>query len=159
MSPKITVGIADLKTGKNPASFITIGLGSCVGIVLYDPIVKVGALIHIMLPTLAEGKSPENKAKYADSAIPAAIEEMKSLGGIKGRMWARISGGARMFSFKSTQEFIGDRNIESVKKTLDGLGIKIMAEDVGGSVGRTMEFDTGTGKVTVKTATKGIIEL
>lgn len=157
MTEIIAVGIADVKAARNPGKLVTVGLGSCVGIMLHDEVAKVGALAHVMLPS--SEKIVKNKAKFADTAIPLAIEKMEKLGAQKSRIVAKIAGGARMFSFASGQTFIGDRNVAAVEEALKKNGIRISARDVGGTIGRTLEFDVSSGKVLVKTITRGITEL
>lgn len=158
MTEIIAVGIADVKAARNPGKLVTVGLGSCVGVVLHDPAAKVGALAHIMLPN-SENSLVKNKAKFADTAVPLAVEKMEKLGAQKSRIVAKIAGGARMFSFASGQTFIGDRNVAAVEETLKKNGVPILACDVGGSIGRTLEFDVSSGKVLVKTVARGVTEL
>lgn len=155
----LVVGIADLKAAGNPCKLVTIGLGSCVGVALYDAAAHLGALAHIMLPSSQEVAHNENKAKFADTAIPLVLEKLEELGARRGRVVAKIAGGARMFSFNSAQQYVGDRNVEAVKEALKSAGVPLIASDVGGSVGRSVEFDVSTGKVYVKTITRGVTEL
>ena len=123
------VGIADMKVATNPATIITIGLGSCVAIALHDTTTKVGALIHIMLPASIEVKNKSNKAKFADTAIPVALDKMIRLGANRRSIVAKITGGARMFSFKGdNQPSVGTRNIEAVKIALKMEKIRLKAE-------------------------------
>lgn len=158
MDDKTVVGIAELKVSTNPGRLVTVGLGSCVGIVLYDPQVRVGALIHAMLPRPSYGMEKSNKAKYVETAIPLALSEMRKLGAEKRRITARLIGGARMFSLDK-ENFIGYKNIEAAESVLKSLNIKVIAKETGGSIGRTVEFDVATGRVRVKTAARGAKEL
>lgn len=158
MSEITAVGIADIGVAKNPGRLVTVGLGSCVGVVLQDTVAKIGALAHIMLPS-SENAKIKNKAKFADTAIPLAVEKMEELGAQKSRIVAKIAGGARMFSFPSEQSFIGDRNVAAVEEVLKKNGIKIAARDIGGNMGRTLELDVSSGKVVVKTIAKGTTEI
>jgi len=153
----IKVGMADLAVCRTPQSLITIGLGSCVGICLYDPIVKVGGLAHIMLPDSTQARSIQNKAKYADTAIVVLIDKMLAKGVIKNRLVAKIAGGAQMFNFPGASSImrIGERNVEAVKKKLQVLNISILAEDTGGNFGRTINFNPDNGKLFVKTINRG----
>jgi len=151
---EIQVGIADFKVGKNPSVLITLGLGSCVGVTLYDTIQKVGGLLHVMLPRMADFEKGFNRpAKFADTGIPLLLEEVLKLGANRRMLEAKIAGGAQMFSGadRKFQLNIGERNVEAVRETLRNLGIRIVAEDVGGNKGRTMLLDTATGRVIVKT--------
>lgn len=156
MSVVINVGMADYKTAKNPDLLMTAGLGSCIGICVNDPILKVGGMAHIMLPT-ANGNNVSNLAKYADTAVELLLQEIVRLGGNRSRLRAKMAGGAQMFSFpgKPTVLKIGDRNAEAVEKELKRLGIPILAIDVGGSFGRTIHFDVGTGDLRVRTINHG----
>ncbi|KJS87495.1 MAG: chemotaxis protein CheD [Peptococcaceae bacterium BICA1-8] len=153
----IKVGMADLAVCKAPQKLITTGLGSCVGICLYDTGSKVGGLAHIMLPDSTQARNNQNKAKYADTAIVETINKMLVLGAEKSRIFAKIAGGAQMFNFAGTSSImrIGERNTEAVKKHLEMLRIRIMAEDTGGNFGRTITFDPENGKLHIKTINQG----
>ena len=158
---EVKVGIADLNLVLDPGTIMTIGLGSCIGIALYDRVLKVAGLSHIMLPDSTQFKNANNPMKFADSAIPILIEKMQQQGRRKQNISAKIAGGASMFNFsdKSIISDIGKRNSEAVKKALKDIGIPIIAEDTGGDKGRTMILEASTGKVTLKIVGKGIIEL
>ncbi|MGI6226648.1 MAG: chemotaxis protein CheD [Peptococcales bacterium] len=153
----IKVGMAELAIGKAPQKLITTGLGSCVGICLYDPQSKVGGLAHIMLPDSKQVKSNQNMAKYADSGILETLNKMVAMGVDKKRVLAKIAGGAQMFNFQGTSSImrIGERNVEAVKKELAFNGIKIVAEDTGGNFGRTITFDLENGRLHIRTINKG----
>lgn len=158
---EIKVGIADLNLVLDPGSIMTIGLGSCIGIALYDKTTKVAGLAHIMLPDSTQFKAATNPMKFADLAIPMLIEKMEKQGCKKRNIVAKIAGGASMFNFtdKSIISDIGKRNSAAVKKTLKEQEIPIMAEETGGDKGRTMILSAADGKVTLKVVGKGIIEL
>lgn len=158
MGALIKVGMADLKTCKSPDVLTTLGLGSCVGIVLYDPVTKVSGLAHVMLPDSTKITNNSNIAKFADTAIDKTISDMVALGADKKRLVSKIAGGAQMFSFSSTNELmrIGDRNVEATKLKLGDLGIRILAEDTGANYGRTIEFYSETGDLLIKTIGKDI---
>jgi chemotaxis protein CheD len=158
MNKKTIVGIAELKVSTNPGKLVTVGLGSCVGIILHDPSAKVGALIHAMLPRPLSGMENANKAKFVETAIPVALEKMRKLGARESRITARLVGGAQMFALDK-ETFIGYKNIEAAEQILRSRGIKIVARETGGSVGRTVEFDLSSGRVWVKTAMRGKVEL
>jgi chemotaxis protein CheD len=145
----INIGIADLKTAASPNILRTI-LGSCVGICIYDPEIKVGGLAHIMLPS--GKKSTNNMKKYADTAIPILIDEMIKLGSDKGRLIVKLAGGATMFKHteNSIMGEIGVNNINSVKDVFSKLEIPILSEDVGGDRGRTIDFYLETGELKIK---------
>lgn len=161
MPDLIKVGMADYKVGRNPANLISYGLGSCVGIALYDPMVKVGGLAHIMLPDSKQARSAENPAKFADTALPLMLDEIIKMGAAKSRIIAKIAGGAQMFTFANATDImrVGERNAEAVKMVLKRLDIRIVAEDTGGNYGRTVELKLDTGIYRVKTIDKGEKEL
>lgn len=151
---ELKVGIADYKVARAPVKIITLGLGSCIGVTLFDPNNKVGGMVHIMLPDSTQFKNATNPAKYADLGIPLLLEEVLKLGARRSSLQAKIAGGAQMFSFadKTTSLNIGQRNAEMTKYMLNKLGIKLFAEDTGKNYGRTMILDTTTGEVLIRTA-------
>ena len=144
----IKVGMADLKTCKSPGVLTTLGLGSCVGVALYDPVSKVSGLLHCMLPDSTQFKNNSNVAKYADSGIDELISQMINLGASRSRLVAKIAGGAQMFAMKTNNDTlrVGERNVEAVKKKLSGLNIRLLSEDCGLNYGRTVEFYSETGE-------------
>jgi len=150
------VGMADLAAGRDPVVLVTIGLGSCVGVALYDDQAKVGGLAHIMLPQ-ANGLPVTNPAKFADTALPLLVKKMEELGADPRRLTAKIAGGAQMFQLAQPTEMmrIGERNTEAVLSWLRVAGIRVVAQDTGGSWGRTIELDTSTGELRVKTIAHG----
>lgn len=148
---RITIGIADMKIAKGQGTLVTYALGSCIGICLWDSLMKIGALVHIMLPINMEtGRT--SPLKYADSGIRLTLSKMEQMGAKRNRIVAKIAGGAKMFNVPGTGSLgsIGQRNIESVHQVLRMEGIKLMCEDVGGSAARTLFFDVATGVGTVK---------
>lgn len=157
----IRVGMADFQVAKAPAQLITTGLGSCVGIALYDPVAKVAGLAHIMLPDSQRGLPSSNKGKFADTAIPALVGEMEGAGAQRQRLQAKIAGGAQMFSFTDhgDNNSIGERNVEAVQTILSQLKIPILAQDTGGRRGRTIAFDPNCGRLVVRTVDSGEREL
>lgn len=150
---EVKVGIADLNLVLDPGTIMTIGLGSCIGIALYDRVLKVAGLSHIMLPDSTQFKNVSNPMKFADSAIPILIEKMHKQGCRKQNIVAKIAGGASMFNFsdKKIKMDIGKRNSDAVKKVLSYYKIPILAEDIGGTKGRTMIFKLESGLVEIKT--------
>lgn len=155
---QIIVGIADLVVVHNPAVLVTIGLGSCVGISFRDPITRVGALAHVVLPTITEARNRDNPLKFADSAIEVAIQKMLERRCLRSRIVSKIAGGASMFSFGDNMN-IGEKNVVAVIKKLEELKIPILASDTGGNYGRTLEFHVETGVLIVKSAFRGIKEI
>jgi len=161
MSSLLVVGISDYKLARHPDVFVTYALGSCVGICLYDKHSKVGGLSHIMLPESSMfSKNDINRMKFADTAIVDLVEELGKLGAQKSRLTAKIAGGAQMFEVQqgSLIGTIGDRNVASVKQTLQHLRIPIVAEDTGLNYGRTVYFDLNTGIMKVQSLNRSIKE-
>ncbi|KGK90372.1 chemotaxis protein CheD [Desulfosporosinus sp. HMP52] len=156
MNDVITVGMADFKTAVAPILLLTAGLGSCIGICVHDPILKVGGMAHIMLPT-ANGSLGGNPAKYADTALELLVRDIMSMGASKSRLRAKMAGGAQMFSFPGKPPVlkIGDRNSEAVEQELKKHGIPLLVADVGGSFGRTIHFNVGTGDLHIRTINHG----
>lgn len=157
----IKVGMADLNIAKEPDVLTTLGLGSCVGIALYDSSLKLGGLAHIMLPDSTQIKNNSNKAKFADTAIELLLEQMISKGARKNRIVAKIAGGAHMFDFKNMDDMmrIGTRNVTAVTQILKEIHIPIIAQDTGDNYGRTIELHTLTGMLRVKTIGHGVREI
>jgi len=154
----IVVGMADLNVTKSPGVLTTLGLGSCVGIALYDPLSKVAGLAHIMLPDSKAIQNNSNKAKFADTALVKLIEDMERLGAKRRSMKAKIAGGAQMFAFNATNDNlrVGDRNVEATKKMLMLHGIPLIASETGASFGRTVELYAEDGRFLIKAIGQGI---
>ena len=158
---QVKVGIADYKIVKAPKRIMTIGLGSCVGICIYDIKTKVVGLAHIMLSDSKRFKNIDNEKKFADLAIPKLVNEMIDLGCERSSLIAKIAGGASMFNFSDSKMIsdIGKRNGIAVREALKKEKIDIVAEDIGGNKGRTMIVDSLTGKVTLRIVGEGINDL
>ncbi|BEP29352.1 chemotaxis protein CheD [Helicovermis profundi] len=157
MSKIIKVGMADLKVVKYPDALTTLGLGSCIGICLYDPVTKVTGLAHIMLPSSKAIRKNSNEAKFADTGTVKLIKEMKKLGADPKRMVCKIAGGAQMFAFSSGNDTmkIGARNAIAVKEIMKSLSIPLKANETGGNFGRTIEFYSEDGRLLIKTIGHG----
>lgn len=159
MSEMIKVGMADLKACKAPDALTTLGLGSCVGVCLYDSVTKVSGMAHIMLPDSKQiTRQQSNPMKFADTGIDMLLNDMIKLGADKKRLKAKIAGGAQMFAFNSTSAIgrIGDRNVEAVKAKLKELSIPIIAQDTGENYGRTIEFYSEDGRLRIRSVGKEI---
>ena len=158
MSEIIKVGMADLKTCVSPNGITTLGLGSCVGVAIRDPMTKVRGLAHVMLPdSTAIRNGNLNVAKFADTGIVELVLQMEKLGAKRSRMVAKIAGGATMFSFQggmSTMGQVGQRNVEATKAKLKELKIPILAEDTGANYGRTVVFYPETGEFHIRAVGK-----
>lgn len=152
---EVRVGISDYKTAQAPNKLITVGLGSCIGTIIYDERSKIGGLSHIMLPDsrFFAGRQEIKVAKFADLAIPEMVEEIKKQTTRRPQLKAKIVGGASMFDFGKNQlgQGIGERNIEAVEKILEELSIDIVAKHVGGNKGRTMLVDLADFSTMVRT--------
>lgn len=150
MNRKERVGISEFKTARAPAVLVTYGLGSCLGITLYDPLRQLGGLAHTLLPLFRPGDKTR-ETKYVDSAIRLMMAELIELGAERDCLEAKISGGANMFEplYAPETEGVGARNARAARETLHLLGIPLLAEDIGGNHGRTVEFDLANGEVRV----------
>ena len=160
MADELRVGISDYKLAEQPQSLITVGLGSCVGIALYDPKTKIGGLSHIMLPDSTAFREVNKIEKFADLAIPHMVSEINKRTN-NNPLVAKIAGGASMFEFSKVLPHgsIGDRNILAVKEVLKQLGIPLLANHTGGKMGRTMIIDLTTFTVTIRMVNREIIVL
>lgn len=156
MGNVIKVGMADLKAGRDTDMITTLGLGSCIGIALYDPTTKIGGLAHIMLPDSKAIKNNSNRAKFADTGIEDLLSEMIKMGASRHRIVAKIAGGARMFEMNGLSDIgnVGARNAEASKAKLKELNIPLKAEDTGLNYGRTVELYCDTGKFLIKSVGK-----
>ncbi len=145
--------MADLKVGKEQGIIITSGLGSCIGVTLYDAKIEVGGMAHVMLPEFPENKKQGNPAKYADTALEMLIDKLTENNVSRRRLKAKMAGGAQMFDFSSSNDKmrIGARNIEAVQKELDKYNIPLVGKEVGEDYGRTMELHLDSGDVLIKT--------
>ncbi|NLJ72581.1 MAG: chemotaxis protein CheD [Syntrophomonadaceae bacterium] len=157
MGKIIQVGMADLKLAKTPDKLMTAGLGSCIGICVFDKNVGVGGLAHIMLPSSTLAKSNLNHAKFADTAIVLLLDELEKMGCSRSRLQAKYAGGSQMFKFSGDSDImkIGPRNAEAVGEHLNKHRIRVLASDTGGNYGRTITFDPKTGDLLVRTIGHG----
>ena len=161
MADLIRVGMADYKVGRAPSTIISYGLGSCIGISLYDPQTKAGGLLHIMLPDSTQARPTDNPAKFADTGLPLMLRDVLELGASRSRLVAKIAGGAQMFAFANATDImrVGARNAEAARKILKELNIRLLSEDTGGNYGRTVQIDLNDGVYKVKTIDKGEKEI
>lgn len=157
MAEVIKVGMADLNICVSPDGITTLGLGSCVGIAVRDPITKIGGLAHIMLPDSKAIKNNTNIPKFADTGIEELVKRVVAKGASRNRLVAKIAGGAQMFTFQggnSEATRVGERNVEATKKKLAELKIPILAEDTGKNFGRTVIFYPETGDFVIRAVGK-----
>lgn len=148
MENKKIVGIGEYLVDKNPGILITLGLGSCVAVCIRDKVKGIGGLVHVMLPESRGEK--DRPGKYADTGITAVINEILKMGGDIKNLEAKIAGGASMFKNTNKTFEIGAKNVEAVKKILKNLGIKLVAEDTGGSRARSVEFHIASGELRIR---------
>lgn len=158
MGTMIKVGMADMNICLPPDSITTLGLGSCVGVVIYDPAKKISGMVHVMLPDSTKIKNNENIAKFADTGIDELVRRMIKAGASRTGLVAKIAGGAQMFAFNSNSEMlnVGGRNVEATKAKLSALRIRLLAEDTGLNYGRTIEFYPETGNLLIKSVGKPV---
>lgn len=157
MRKLVKVGMADLKVGKSPDIITTLGLGSCIGLTLYDPVTKIGGMVHYMLPDSTKLSNNTNIAKFGDTGIQELYRQVVAAGASPRRLVAKIAGGACMFAASggSTVRNVGSRNIELAKLMLKAMKIPLIAEDVGLNYGRTVELNCENGEYTIKAVGKG----
>ena len=158
MGNVIKVGMADLKIAKAPDSLTTLGLGSCIGLTFFDPVLKVGGMVHYMLPDSTKLKNNSNIAKFGDTGIKELYRLMIAEGASPRRMVAKIAGGAKMFEVSGLSEVgnVGDRNTQEAKIILKELKIPLIAEDTGLNYGRTVELNCENGDFLIKAVGKTI---
>ena len=150
MYKRRNVGMAEHAVSSDPEEVLCVlGLGSCIGLCLYDELKQIAGMVHILLPEQIPGQ--RNPFKFADTAVPALLKELEKIGAKQKNLFAKISGGARMFSGSDSLFDIGQRNAEAVKRVLKELRIPLQGEDVGGSRGRSIFFYVENGKLEIKT--------
>lgn len=157
---KYSVDIAMMKVAHSPDQLYCLGLGSCVGVAVYDPIARVGGLLHVLLPAMYEFTSAGKiRTKFADTGITDLVDAVIKSGAARQRLKAKMAGGATMFSIKGSPQndviAIGRRNVQSCRDTLKKLGIDLIAQDTGGTKGRTVIFCVETGEFTIRMIDKG----
>ena len=158
----VIIGIAQLHVAKAPGKILTIGLGSCVGVTLYDPVNCIGGMVHIMLSDSTKfsisrsSEEPIIKAKYADTGIKELLDQMIVAGAERKNIVAKMAGGAQMFQIKEGNDIlsIGEKNVEATKRILDEYEIELIGEDTGEDYGRTIELDLEDGSLLVRNVTK-----
>jgi chemotaxis protein CheD len=151
MDHSLTVGLGEIHISTTPQDvLVAFGLGSCVGVGVYDPVAHVAGLLHAVLPE-ANGSEPPS-AKYVNTGIPLLLEQVEKAGALRARLTVRMAGGANMLTAPGfTQSFdIGARNIAAAHAKLQQLGLRLAAEEVGGNVGRTVRLYSSDGKMTIR---------
>ena len=155
---EIIVRVADLQVGGAGDLLVTIGLGSCIAIVLHDQVARVGGLAHVLLPSPALSRCDGNPAKTPQGAVPRLLELMAGRRASPRRITARLVGGASMFAALSPPGTIqmGERNVVATRQVLHAHGIPLVAEAVGGDYGRTVRLDVSDGRVEVRSVAHGV---
>ncbi len=152
----IEVGIGDIGVASAPGKLVTPALGSCVGVAIYDPFAKRGAMAHVMLPLMGAGTGHSASGRFADYAIPMMVQLLREQGSLLSRLEAKIAGGAAMFSGDSAISGIGERNVAEVKRQLLLTSVSLIAEDTGEAHARTVELSLETGELTVRSYQFGV---
>lgn len=147
---RVTVDVSTYVVGSGE-TLVAYGLGACVGVALYDADAGVGGLAHAMLPE-RRGAADGPDGKFVDTAVDAMLREMVSAGASYGGVEARVAGGATIFELEDIAADAGQRNVAAARAKLESLGVPVVGEAVGGDHGRSLEFDTGTGRIAVSTA-------
>jgi chemotaxis protein CheD len=154
----LLVRVADLNVGGNGDALVTVGLGSCVAIVLHDAGAKVGGMAHVLLPSPGLSRRHENPGKCPQTAVPVLLERMAQRGASPRRITARIAGGASMFAALSPLATVhmGERNVVASRETLRQLGLPLVGEDVGADYGRTVRFRVADGRMEISSVMHGV---
>jgi chemotaxis protein CheD len=152
MEEVIRIGMAEFAVSRAPQKITTLGLGSCVGASIFDPLVKVGGMIHIMLPYSSMALKSENPAKFADTGLPLLVERLEQLGASRSHMFMKIVGGAEMFKIDGHDDRlrIGARNIEAVENICQEMSLPIVARSVGGNTGKSIVLNLEDGSVQIR---------
>jgi chemotaxis protein CheD len=150
------VRVADYAVGRGDDLLVSVGIGSCVAIALYDPATRIGALAHILLPSEGLSRDAGNRAKFPSTAVPLLLEEMKKAGAT-GTPRAKIAGGASMFAALIPAGGInmGERNVLATRTALQHAGIPVAGADVGGDYGRSVYFHLDDGRLLIRSLKKG----
>ena len=157
----LIVGISDLKVSGQPEdTLVTYALGSCIGVAVYDPVMKVGGLLHFMLPdsALDANKARENAAMFADTGIPLLFKSCYAIGAEKRRMVVKVAGGASILD-DGNYFRIGQKNITALRKIFWRNNVLIDAEDTGRNCNRTVRLEMSSGRCTIKSSDGTVKEL
>lgn len=157
-APQKMVGMSEIQVAEGDALLVCLGLGSCIGLVVHDPLAKVTGMVHIMLPEAFKDKPLDKPGKFADTGIPELLSQVTKAGADKNKLVFAYAGGAQVFKFGNNGDGrldVGARNCAAVESILKNMGIRPIAMDVGGSNGRTVTVDTKSGDVKVKSVHTG----
>lgn len=152
METIVKVRMADYAICSVPQKITTIGLGSCVGIVVYDSGSKLCGMLHAMLPDSTRIRNNSNRSKFVDTGMEDMLRQLEQAGGNRRRLVAKLAGGAKMFEFEDENEntSIGYQNVQAARKILEELRIPLMSEDTGENYGRTIVFDPATNELEIR---------
>jgi len=155
------VRVADWAAERGEGVLVTLGLGSCVAIMLHDPGVPAAAMAHVLLPSRSLARDHSNPAKFPETAVPFLVERLRQLGATPGRLVAKLAGGASMFSqlLQPGTIQMGERNVVASRDALRAAGIPVVREAVGGTLGRTVRFDVRSGAVDVRSVGQDAVTL
>lgn len=161
MNRETIVRVADMRTGTGADILVTVGLGSCVAILLHDPVARVGGLAHVLLPSPALSRKDANLAKFPQTAVPRLLELMGQQGASVRRITARLAGGASMFANLVAPGTIqmGERNLVACRQILHQHGVALTGQATGGDYGRTVRLWVADGRVEVSTVAHGTHDL
>lgn len=161
MSTAIRVGMSEVKTAFPPDVLVALGLGSCIGLCMMDPLIKLGGMAHVMLPDSRQSHEVTLLGKFADTAVPYLLQEMERLGASRQRIIVKIVGGAQMFAIGGRDDrlSIGERNAEAVRQALTNLNLRLEAESIGGNQGKTVTLDPENGQVMIRTINASVTYL
>ncbi len=158
---EIVVRVSDMAVGGAEDVLVTVGLGSCVAIMLYDPEARIAGLAHILLPSKALTRHADNPARFPQTAIPTLLERMVARGANPRRVIARLAGGASMFAALAPPGTIqmGERNLVATRQALNAHNLPLTAEAVGGDYGRTVRLHGQDGRIEVSSVAHGVQQL
>jgi chemotaxis protein CheD len=149
------VGVAQWAVDRGDAVLVTLGLGSCVAVVLYDADAKVGALLHLLLPSQQMARDRSNPGRFPETAIPLALAELEAAGAQRERLAAWLVGGASMFGPGAAAMAMGERNVAAARQTLARAHIPVVGEDVLERHGRSVYFHLDDGRIEVRSVAHG----
>jgi chemotaxis protein CheD len=157
---RVRVGVAELAVASGETRLTTSGLGSCVGVAVADPERAIAGLAHVMLPELPEGRDEtERPAKVVTEGVERLLTAVESAGGEQSRVEAKLAGGSRMFDFSGVGDGVGERNVERSRDALAAADVPVVADDVGGEHGRSLELHPETWTLAVRSTHEGDREL
>ena len=150
-----TVGVARWAVDREDTVLVTVGLGSCVAVVLYDPVPKVGALLHLLLPSQQMARDRSNPGRFPETAIPRALAELEAAGAQRDRLTAWLAGGASLFGPAAAAMGMGGRNVMAARQALAAAHIPVIGEDVLQRHGRSVYFHLDDGRIEIRSVAHG----